>query len=104
MPRLIHDPDGLIVTVVPRDNLLDSLPQALLVPVRQRQKLLQRPRRHLSQMRHRFHALAWKVAELPLHVVLQMASRVKLGKAVGELGNESRQRRLQRDNLLGGHP
>jgi hypothetical protein len=66
--------------------------EQLVVPVAERQELLERPGRHVRQAGHGLDALAGQVAELALHVVLEVQAGVAALEAVGELVEVVRQR------------
>jgi hypothetical protein len=102
--RLVDDRHRLFVGVVAGDQPLRRVAQAVLVPRREREELLQRPRRHVRQVGDRLDALARQVAELPADVLLEVAARVGADEAVGVLVEVVGQCRPQRSDLLLGHP
>jgi hypothetical protein len=104
MARFVDDPDCLRLGMVTRDNPLDGVPQAVVIPLREREKFLQRPRRHAHVLCHGLDALAEKVAELPLHVLSEVATRVRREEAVVELAQEIHKPRRQSADLLNDHP
>ncbi len=77
MARFVNDPDRLRLGMVTSHNALHRVSQSVVVPLRQRQKLLKRSWRHFRQMSDRLDALAGQIAELPLDVFLQVLARVR---------------------------
>ena len=80
--------------VLGRDDLLDSIAHALLVPGQVREKLLQLPRRRPGLERHRLDALPRQVRQLPPRIRGQIALGLIL-KTVREPGQKRLQLRPQ---------
>ena len=70
---------------VPRHDPLRRVTQSLVIPLRERKKLLQSPRRNLGHVGDRLDTLAGKVAELSTYVLLEMIPCLKVDKAIGKL-------------------
>jgi hypothetical protein len=99
MARLVHDDDSLRLGMVPNHDLLHAIAQALLVPLRKRKKFLECPWRNPRPLRHRLDTLPRQVAQLALHILLEMILGIRVDEAVGKRAHIPGQRRAQRLNL-----
>ena len=81
---LVDQPDRVPVGMIATHDPVQPLPQPIVVPVQQRQELLQRPRRHLGGQSDRFDALAGQVGQLASDVHRQVLAGVGPAETVGE--------------------
>jgi len=92
--HLIEQGDAVGTGMVADDEPLQALAQAVVVPVQQRQELLQRAGRHVGGQGQGFDALAGLVGQQAAHVHRQMAPGIATAEAVVELGQVAVEQRL----------
>src|SRR5437016_2121660 len=104
MARVVDDADGLGIFVIARDDFLDVIAGARMIPYVGVEILLKRARRDVVERRDRLDTLALEIAELAAHVMPKMFARLRSPKTVGEFAQELGERRFERQDLIDGHP
>src|SRR5262249_30153820 len=99
----IDDTHGTRAAMLACHQLLHALQHERLIPVQQRQELLQRPRRHTLRQSHRFDALAWQIRKLATHIHGQVRPRARILKTIVKLTQVAAQRWPQLADFLGVH-
>jgi len=79
--------------MVPRHHLLEARAEQVVVPVAERQKLLERAGWDLRQVGHWLDALARQVAELAFDIISEMLARIAALEAIAKLVQVIRQGR-----------
>jgi hypothetical protein len=104
MSGVVEDADGLGILVIARDDALDLVAGAAMIPDVGVEEFLERSRSDVVEERDRLDALTRQTAELAANVSPQMLPRLGPTEAIIELGEKLTEFGPQREDLIDSHP